>query len=320
MTRKQIAWAPVDPLGEVLHFLRLSGTFYCRSELTAPWGLSMPVMPGCLWFHAMVGGRCVLEVDDAIVELSSGDFALVPHGRGHRLQTEPGVPAPVVTDLPDEQVSERYSLLRYGAGGARTTLICGVVRLDHPAAQDLAALLPRVIHLGSASALQSEWLDSTLRLMAAEAKVLRPGGETIITRLADVLVIHAIRAWLERDPVAQSGWLGALRDDQIGRALLLVQRDPAREWTVGSLATEVAMSRSAFAARFVELVGEPPMHYVGRLRMRLAASLLEEEKLSLAEIAGRLGYQSEAAFSRAFKRYIGVSPGAARRGADPARR
>ena len=158
-----------------------------------------------------------------------------------------------------------------------------------------------------------EWIASTLRFMAAEAREPRLGGETVITRLADILVIQAIRSWIEQDPAAQTGWLGALRDPQIGRAISLIHRDPARTWTVASLADEVAMSRSAFAARFAELVGEPPMHYVTRWRMHAAVTWLREDDATLGELALRLGYQSEAAFSRAFKRFMGLSPGAVRR-------
>ena len=161
-----------------------------------------------------------------------------------------------------------------------------------------------------------EWIQSTLRLMAAEARELRPGGETIITRLADILIIQAIRSWMAEDPSAKTGWLGALQDKQIGYSIVLIQRDPAREWTVASLADEVAMSRSAFAARFKELVGESPMQYITHWRMNVALTWLQEENLSLGELAARLGYRSEAAFSRAFKRFIGVSPGAARRNAQ----
>ena len=158
-------------------------------------------------------------------------------------------------------------------------------------------------------------MQSTLRLMAAEAGALRPGGETVITRLADVLVVQAIRAWLETAPAARTGWLGALRDAQIGRALALIHGDPARDWTVASLARELAMSRSAFAARFTELVDEPAMRYLARWRMHVALDRLREEGVTVGELAGRLGYQSEAAFSRAFKRIVGSPPGA---GAAPA--
>ena len=143
---------------------------------------------------------------------------------------------------------------------------------------------------------------------------MRPGGETVITRLADILVIQAIRSWISRDPVAQTGWLGALRDKQIGRAIALIHRDPERSFTLGSLAGAVGMSRSAFAARFTTLVGEPAMRYAARWKMHAAQMWLKEGDAALAEVARRLGYESEAAFSRAFKRLMGVTPGSVRRG------
>jgi AraC-like DNA-binding protein len=223
------------------------------------------------------------------------------------------VPAPGILELERELVSDRYEVLRHGAGGSPTSLICGAVRFDHPAARNLVAILPEIIHLEASGSTEMGWLQSTLRLMAAEARELRPGGEAVITRLGDILVIQAIRSWIETDPAARTGWLGALRDRQIGRAITLIHRDPARAWTVASLADELAMSRSAFAARFTEVVGEPVMAYVARWRMQVAVSALSEEGATIGELADRLGYRSEAAFSRAFKRIIGVSPGAVRR-------
>ena len=149
--------------------------------------------------------------------------------------------------------------------------------------------------------------------MAIEAKERRPGGEAVTTRLGDILVIQAIRSWIETDPAAQTGWLGALQDRQIGRAISLIHRDPTRAWTVASLAGELAMSRSAFAARFTELVDEPVMHYVTRWRMLVAVEALREDGATVGELASRLGYRSEAAFARAFKRVIGLAPGTVKR-------
>jgi transcriptional regulator GlxA family with amidase domain len=156
-------------------------------------------------------------------------------------------------------------------------------------------------------------VQATLGLIAAETIEPRPGGEAVVTRLADILVIQTIRAWIETDPGAQVGWLGALRDERIGRALTLVHADPAREWTVASLAREVAMSRSAFAARFTELVGVPVLRYLTEWRMQLAQSRLEVESTTVAAVAAELGYGSEAAFARAFKRVSGVAPRTAAR-------
>ncbi|MBL8954153.1 MAG: cupin domain-containing protein, partial [Myxococcaceae bacterium] len=235
------SWKTRDPLGEALHFLRLSGTFYSRSELTAPWGMTMPGFEGCLWFHAIVSGGCLLEGRGLpATSLAKGDFVLVPHGRGHVLKSQARVAVPDVTELPQQQIGEHYSLLSHGGGGAPTSLVCGVVRFDHPSARDLTDLLPAVVRVQPSDA-----MDSTLRLMASEARALQPGGETVLTRLADVLVIQALRAWLANDDPGRTGWLGALRDPQLGLALAAVHREPERGWSVRSLARVAAMSRSA---------------------------------------------------------------------------
>ena len=311
---------PRDPLGEALHALRMSGAFYCRSEFTEPWGLTLPPLPGYLWFHVVTSGRLALEDAEAnSTTLNTGDLALVTQGSGHTLRSHPGAQAPGILDLPREEITERYEVLRHGGGGSLTRMMCGAVRFDHPAARDLVAMLPETIHLDAATTPEVVSIQATLQLIAAETKQQRPGGEAVITRLADVLVIQAIRWWLETDPEANTGWLGALKDPQIGRALALIHGDPARAWTVASLADEVAMSRSAFAARFTQLVGEPAMQYVTRWRMRVAVNALRDEGATVAELADRLGYRSEAAFARAFKRVIGTAPGAVRReGEQPA--
>lgn len=309
-------WSASDPLGEVLHALRMTGTFYCRSELTAPWGLALPPLEGCLWFHVVTSGRCLLKVDGeaAAQVLVPGELALVPHGAGHTLVSEPGAPTPQVQSLSREQLGERYEVLRHGGGGTLTALVCGAVSFEHPAAHQLVRLLPPLLHVQASGAPERAWLQSTLLLMAAESERPRPGGETVITRLADVLVIQAVRAWMEtRQRTTQTGWLGALQDRQVGQALCCIHREPERDWTVASLARKAGMSRSAFAARFTRLVGEPAMHYLARWRMHVAEDLLRRGELGLGEAAGRLGYQSEAAFSRAFKRVVGVPPGQVRR-------
>jgi AraC-like DNA-binding protein len=211
--------------------------------------------------------------------------------------------------LPHEFETDNYAILRHGDGGAVTHLVCGAVRFDHPAAKHLIKVLPHVLYVR-----QADDMRATIDLMAAEARNLRPGGEAVITRLADVLVIQTIRSWLANDPAARTGWLGALQDQQIGQALALIHRDPAQPWTVERLARQTAMSRSAFAARFTDLVGEPAMRYVTRWRMHVAINRLKDRDSTVSEIARGLGYESEAAFSRAFKRIVGVSPGQARAG------
>ena len=308
-------WPSADPLGEALHFLRMSGTFYCRSDFTAPWGLALPPMPDSLMFHVVTSGRCWLQVPGETPRwVQPGDLVLVPHGNGHDLLSEPGAPTAALFDLPREIVSERYEVLRHGGGGAPTQLVCGAVRFDHPAARHLVSMLPAVLAIDTSSTPQSEWLHGTLRFMAAEAQQMRPGGEAVVTRLADILVIQAIRSWLDQNAgAAQAGWLRALQDRQLGRVIARIHRDPAHPWTLASLAAEAAMSRSAFASRFTQLVGEPAMQYVTRWRMHLAESWLKEAAAGVAEVGARLGYRSEAAFSRAFKRCTGRPPAAVRR-------
>ena len=307
-------WPAGDPLGEALHFLRMTGSFYCRSELTGPWGLALPAIEGCLWFHVVTEGSALLAVaDQPLRELRPGELALVPHGRGHELRDRPGSVARPILSLAREAIGDRYEILRHGGDGPPTGMICGAVTFDHPAARDLVESLPPVMHVEAIRTGQTEWLDSTLRLIAMEAAVRRPGGETIITRLADILVIQAIRTWLAAEGAPGVGWLGALRDPQIGRAITLIHRDPARDWTVAALAQAVAMSRSAFSARFTALVGQPAIRYVAGWRMRLAHTALAEGRETVAEVGTRFGYESEAAFSRAFSRAMGVAPGAVRR-------
>ena len=309
------AWESNDPLGEMLHSFRLEGVVYARSNLTAPWGVIMPRMPDCLMFHIVTSGECRLEFpDDEPAILRPGEFALMPRGEGHAIKHREGARAVNYFDLPIEHVCERYEVLEYGGGGEETRLICGAVRFEHPAARDLVEMLPALIHLKTWNTPHAEWMHSTLRLMAAEATSRQPGGETIVTRLADILVVQAIRAWLVENASVQTGWLGALNDERIGGALLRIHREPTTNWTVASLAAACSMSRSAFSARFTELVGETAMQYVTRWRMHLAGSWMKEQDLTASECGSKLGYNSEAAFNRAFKRVMGKTPGQWKRG------
>ena len=303
-----------DPLGEALQLLRLSGVLFCRSELRAPWGIDLPPIEDCMMFHLVLSGRCRLEIaGEGPRLLEQGSLALVPRDAGHRLLSDADASAEPLFDIPVERLSERYEVLRHGGGGEPAHLICVVVRYDRLAAEHLISLLPSVIQIQTWDEDESGWLQSTLRFISREAKDLRPGGETVITRLADVLVIQMIRAWIDSSPDADRGWLAALRDEQVGQALIAIHRDPRRNWTVESLAREAGMSRSAFSGKFTRLVGETALRYVTQWRMRLARTQLRETSEPLAAVADRVGYESEAAFSRAFKRVFGVAPGSVRR-------
>jgi AraC-like DNA-binding protein len=205
------------------------------------------------------------------------------------------------------------AVMRGGGGGAETRLVCGSFRLERREVHPLLELLPPLIHLRPAETPAAEWLEATLRFLAWETREAKPGTETIVSRLTDVIFVQVLRAWVESLPVGGGGWLGALRDRPVGAALALIHRAPERGWTNASLAEAVGMSRSRFAARFTALVGEPPLSYLTRWRLGTAAGMLQDGGHSIGEAAARAGYESEAAFSKAFRRRFGTPPGAFRR-------
>ncbi|MDF1737891.1 MAG: AraC family transcriptional regulator [Verrucomicrobiales bacterium] len=312
------AFRSVDPLGEALHALRLSGTFFCRSELNAPWGVELPAMPESLMFHIVTEGSAWITFPGGERhELKTHDFALIPQGLGHAITDAPETHATNLFDYERPLLSPRYELLEIDGGGDPAGLICGFVSVRDPAARRMVSLLPGIIPMQAATP-GNEWLRGSVQLMMEEARSLGPGGDAVITRVSDILVVQAIRHWLQSDPKAQTGWLGALQDPQVGRALSLIHRDPTRPWTVESLAEAVGVSRSGLAARFADLVGETPMTYLRQWRFEVARNWLRDTDQTLAEIAEQVGYESEASFSRAFKKATGQTPGSVRREASQA--
>jgi AraC-like DNA-binding protein len=309
--------ATKDPLGEALGFLRLTETAYYHSELTAPWALAIP--ENCPKFHFIAAGRCWLQLAGGEARcLEAGDFVVVPHGIGHRLASALAARALNLADLAHERISRRFAKYHGGGGGGETTtIICGDLNFTHPAAGHLVSVLPRLMHVRASANHARDWLQGTMRFMAVEARDLRPGAEAILTRLADILVIQAIRDGIEQTPAEQKGWLAALQDPAIGQALGLLHDAPEKNWTIARLARAVGLSRTAFAARFSALVRETVQGYLTRWRMHLAHVHLRDPSKSLDDVAALLGYQSAAAFSRAFHRFHGVRPGALRRREDP---
>lgn len=308
----------IDRLGRALHSLRMRSTFYCHADLSEPWALEMPAIADSLSFHVVTAGSCRLEVPGhGILDLGPGDLALVPHGRGHTLRAPAAAgPALRVDLLPQDYSGPNYSHLRRGGGGRPAQLICGVVGFDEPAARELVRRLPDVVVLHGDDVRVAAALRDTLRLMAGELARPQPGGEAVATRLADILVVQAIRTWLAEDPRGRAGWLLALQDDRVGAALEAVHAAPGQDWTVEALARVATMSRSAFSARFTELTGESPAAYLTRWRMAVAHARLRDGGTTVAQVAGDLGYGSQAAFTRAFVRVVGVTPGAVRSGAE----
>lgn len=301
-----------DPLADPLRLMKLKGVLHCQAEFTAPWGLEIPRIPGCMAIHIVNSGSFYLDIaGQPTLEVVPGSIVMIPHGSKHQLRSCPGVDATPLTEVPVELITDRYERMRMGGGGESTRIsYCGV-RYDSVAAQRLLQALPLVIHVDTQT-LANEWLQQTSRFISEEARATRPGSEAIVTRLADIVVVQTIRAWFASSQ-GQHSWLAALRDRQIGKALAILHRDPLRNWSVATLAHETGMSRSALSARFSKLVGQSVIQYLTEWRMQLAREELLETGKTIAALVDKYGYQSEAAFSRAFKRTFGVTPGNARK-------
>ena len=305
---------PGDRLGDGLHLLRFTGALYCRAELSAPWGVEFPELEGYMMLPVVLSGRCVLEIGDERHPLEAGSAALITRGIPHRLLSTADAASTPLFDIPVEQLGDTYEHMRFGGGGERAQVAYAAMRVDAPLAARLVGELPDVIRVDAWDDGEGGAFRTVLRLLAREAEVIEPGGEAVMTRLADVLVIQVLRRWLRRTEAA-TGWLAALRDPHVGRAIGRMHAHPDEDWTLVKLARVANLSRSAFAERFTALVGEPPMRYLAGWRLEQARAELASTGDPIATISGRVGYASEAAFNRAFKRHHGVTPGAVRRAA-----
>lgn len=306
-----------DPLAEVLQLLKMNGVLYCNAVLSEPWGIEIPPLPGVMNVEVITSGQCWVDVDGEPAQLlRKGSLALIPRGRRHRLRANPGDPVTPLQDIPVERIGERFEQMHFGGSGPKTEATYFGVRFDPYLADRLIRLLPELLHLHT-HADDGSGMQRTIAFITDEARQRLPGSETVITRLADILVIQAIRAWLESMRDEERGWIAALHDRQIGLALALMHRNPAYPWQLESLARETGMSRSGLSARFTDLVGESAMQYLSSLRMQLAHRDLRETKDTLARIAQRVGYQSETTFNRAFKRTFGIPPGRVRKENQP---
>ncbi len=310
----------MDALADVLSTVHFSGSLYFRSELTAPWGMRVPASETAQ-FHVLRRGRCWLGLDDSNAEplcMDAGDVVILPGGNVHTLTDDPATPPRPLQDLIDDHLSKTKTAdhpgpMMFGGGGEPTSLICGYFDFEAGGIHPLLSVLPPIIYLRGEGGRARSWLESSLDLIADEATAGRPGGEVLINRLTEVLFIQVIRAHLEERKEDEPNWLAGLRDPQIAGALGLIHHELSGHWSVASLASRVGMSRSGFSARFRELVGEPPLQYLTRWRMHVAAQQLRDGNQSLAEIAETVGYQAEASFSKVFKKLLGVAPGAYRR-------
>jgi AraC-like DNA-binding protein len=300
----------MDILTDILDAVRLKSTVYCRSDLNAPWSLSFTAVETVVFHIVEVGHGWLCYRDGDTLELNGGDLVILPQGCTHVITSDRNLPPFVTIHLNDENSSCQRR--RYDNGGSSTTLICGTFELEHASLLPVLQGLPPMIHI-SAQDERAEWLETTIRYLIREAETDRPGSQILLKRLADMLFIQVLRFWLESTEPHTAGWLRGMRDPLLTPVFAVIHQQPDYGWTVARLAAVAAMSRSAFAARFREVVGESPMVYLTRWRMQVAARLLVEQQLPLEEVARRAGYASHAAFSKSFKRIVGKNPGQYRR-------
>jgi AraC-like DNA-binding protein len=309
-----------DVLSDVLRCVRLSGAIYFDFELTSPWVAEAPpaaivaptVMPGVqrlIEYHLIARGSCWgCAIDEPPIHLKEGDLIVFPQGDAHVLSSAPGMRAE-----PDMAMYVRRTTLpmvyeRGGGGPDRTRIICAFLGCDERPFNPLLAALPRTIHLSrAANDSAGSWLATLLNIAVRESGSGRAGRDNILARMSELMFVEAVRRYIEMLPPSQTGWLAGLKDPLVGQALASLHGAPADAWTVESLARSVGTSRSVLADRFMQLVGDPPMQYLALWRMQLASRRLLDGEPG-AQVAAAVGYESEAAFSRAFKRLVGESP------------
>ena len=316
----------MDTLSDVLRVLRMTGGVFLDAQFTEPWCVLSHataddlrphvVAPGhIIAYHYVVSGRLALRIDgEAPVSVGGGDLVLLPHNDAHVLGSALDLPVVNGDHLVPQSDANGLVQIRHGGGGALTHIVCGFIGLE-TAGHPLIDALPRVMRHSVAGAPAGDWIASSFRYAAQEVASQRAGSATVLSKLSELLFVEAVRGYAETLPPRRSGWLAGLRDPVVSRALALLHTRTSHPWTAEALAGEVFLSRSAFAERFTAMVGLPPMRYLAVWRMQLAARQLREGRQPVARIAAAVGYESEAAFTRAFKREHGVAPAVWRRGA-----
>jgi len=324
-----------DTLSDLLRVVRLRGALFFHVEATDPWVVENPhsselisaIMPGVehlMEFHGVASGSCWASiVGEEAIRLNEGDVVLFPQGDHHVMSSAPGLRAKVVDpsmffapkppQLPFSLNVTAGSSTTAARGRDRTTVVCGFLGCDAKPFNPLLASLPRVMRMPALAADGSSWIAGLLRSVVEESRLKRPGGEAVLERMSEMLFVEALRCYVDTLPTDQAGWLAGMRDPAVGRALALMHERPAEAWTTERLAEEAALSRSALHERFVTFIGQPPMQYLAQWRMQLAASCLRDTDAKVVDIALDVGYENETAFSRAFKRAVGESPGTWRR-------
>jgi AraC-like DNA-binding protein len=298
-----------DSYKEILHYLKLDSIYYSRSTFGGTdWGIELPEFEKTSMFHIATRGSCLVEINGSCIELKAGDLIFISRACGHVIKGSEKAKVVDFFSLPIHQVSDYYETLELNPDDPVTTmLLCGVVRLSHPAGEMLLSEMPDFIHINQEQHMFGDMMGEIVRLVLREASADYIGGETVITRLADILLIQAIRSWVEDASDFECRWVGALKDEKIGKAMLCIHSRPEMPWTIERLGKEVGMSRTAFSNRFTELVGDTVMSYLTRWRMNMAMMRLKSGEQVNPDFVESLGYMSEPAFRRAFKKVFGLN-------------
>lgn len=314
----------MDALSETLRVVQLTGAIFINARFTAPWCYQSPsaasagklLEPGAervVIFHMVMEGECFVELgDEHPVRLIAGDVVIFPEGDAHLMNSSPGL-SPSSSARLEEVLARRPRQLAFGGGGATTRLVCGYLACDARLARLLLAGLPALVRVNVRGSNAGTWLEASVRYALAEARSPRPGGAGVLAKLAEVLFIEVLRLYMNENGEGRIGWLVGVGDRIVGAALNSLHKNPAHAWTLEELAREANTSRSVLAERFQNLVGNSPMQYLTQWRMLLAANILRRSNVPLARVAEEVGYQTDTAFSRAFRREFGLPPVAWRR-------
>jgi AraC-like DNA-binding protein len=312
----------MDAFSEILTGVKLKGALFFTAEFSAPWGFTVPassttaamVAPGAallvLYHFVIDGGALVQLVDGKAVELEPGDVVVFPHGTSHHMTSVKGATAPFPNYGISSKIKSRdLTPLQAGGGGDISRFVCGYMTCDPDLSRPILSGLPPVFKVNIRTDRSGHWLENSILHLVEEAASGRVGSEAMLAKLSEALFVDTLRRYVASLPEQQTGWLAGARDPIVGKSLGLLHSRVAHPWTIADLANEVGISRSALVERFTRYLSEPPVTYLTRWRLQLAARSLEGTPRSVAEIAAAVGYESEAAFNRAFKREFGQPPG-----------
>ncbi len=317
----------MDALSDVLRVAHLTGGVFLHADFFAPWCMSARIAPEhcapnlgpashLIVYHYVVEGDLHVRVEGQSGEglvIGAGEVVLLPHNDLHLMGSDLSLPPVAGRDIIHPPNDGGLASIHHGGACERTRMICGFLGCDSAKGNPVISTLPPLLKLNVEPGGAAEWMRSTFQYAAQEVSTGRPGSETVLAKLSELLFVEAVRRYAETLPDGQTGWLAGLREPYVARALALLHRDITRRWTVDDLGREVGLSRSALADRFIRLIGVPPMHYLANWRMQIATQKLRNTSASLAQVAEVVGYNSEAAFSRAFKKTFGVAPATWRR-------